>query len=41
MVDGISECFHTCGIQSVNELHGLQSVLTNVSKSADFDICSN
>lgn len=41
MLDEISECFHTCGIQSVNEPHGLQSVLTNVSNSADFDICSN
>ena len=40
MLDGISECFHTRGIQSVNE-PCLQSVLTNVSKSADFDICSN
>ena len=41
MLGKISECFHTCGIQTVNEPHALQRVLTSVSKSANFNIYSN
>lgn len=41
MLDEISECFHMWEFKIVNEPHGLQIMLTNVSNSADFDVCSN